>query len=812
MFKNYFKVALRNLLKQKGLSFINVFGLSAGLACFILFMLYAVNEFSFDRFHKNAANIYRVYLWREAKGGDAASGSSYMPMPLGPAMKQDLPGVETAVRFRESFEESFIKTGNKVLRERMAFADPQFFSVFSFPLVKGDPASALNDLHNVVLTEASAKKLFGNVDPVGKTIDIKVNDDFEPFVVTGIAKEAPSNSTITFNMVGNFNYLAATDKRAVNNWNRSGYQTFVQLKAGSTLPADNEKLVSFRQKYYPDEDKKIREDGWKGKGPWAHYGLQPLQSLHTNTSIGAGGVPAIDVKTVWILLGIATGVLLIACINFTTLAIGRSAGRAKEVGVRKVIGGNKKTIVLQFLTEALLLTLLSAALGFVLVKILLPFFNQLSGRQLVFSFQQFPEMPWMITGLVLLVGLLAGSYPALVMSGFKPVEVLKTKVKLGGANFFTKALVTVQFTVSAGLVICTCIIMQQLHYMQDKNPGFNKENIVVVDAGGINDTKKLFGLYRQKVNAYPEVKGVTSAELSLGEGEGWSQSSFKYNNQADKYMYEYFIDNNYLQVMGMKLLAGRNFNPGIASDSVTSVIINEAMMKEFGWTFKNAVGQLLKGYNDDASKTPVVIGVVKDFNFLSFSSAIEPQMFQQFSSYQPFKFLVRIAPGDPTNTLAKLQSSWKDVARDYPFKYSFLDDNLNRFYAGEKRWSNIIGWAGGISIFLACLGLLGLAALAVINRTKEMGIRKVLGATLTSIISLLSKDFLKLVIIAFVIATPVAWYFMHNWLQDYPYRINIEWWVFAITGFATVVIALVTVSFQAIKAALANPVESLRSE
>ncbi len=336
---------------------------------------------------------------------------------------------------------------------------------------------------------------------------------------------------------------------------------------------------------------------------------------------------------------------------------------------------------------------------------------------------------------------------------------------------------------------------------------------MVVDADGISDTKNLYALFKQKLSAHPEIIGTTSAELGLGAEQGWNQSMFKYNGK-DKLVYEYFIDHDYMNVLGLKLLTGRNFDPTIASDTVTSVIINEAMMNDFGWTLQNAVGQRLKGYLEDENdaRTPVVIGVVKDFNYLAFNSKVEPQMFQQFSSYQPYKFFVRIQPGDPSKALASLQTTWKKIAPDYPLKYNFLDENLDRFYKSEARWSNIVGWAGGISIFLACLGLIGLAALAVANRTKEIGIRKVLGASLSAIISLLSKDFLKLVLIALIIATPLAWYFMHKWLQDYAYRININWWIFAITGAATIIIALLVVSFQAIKAAIANPVKSLRTE
>jgi putative ABC transport system permease protein len=810
MLKNYLKLAWRNLAKQKGLSLINIFGLAVGMACFSLFMLYSINEFNFDRFHKNAANIYRVYLWIDAKAGDQAHGESYQPMPLGPAMKRDLPEVENYVRFQEGGNPIFIRVDHQILREKMAFADPQVFTVFSFKLKRGNPETVIQDIQSLVLTEETAGKLFGSGDPIGKTIELKMGNDFVPFRISGIAENLPANSSIGFQMLGNFNYLAHTPSgaRRVNNWHAYSYQTFVQLKPGSGLPASRERMANLRRQYYPEEEANSRKDGWTGKGPRIWYGLQPLLAMHTDTKIPDGMTAPVDPKTIWILLAIAAGVLVIASINFTSLAIGRSASRSKEVGIRKVIGGSKTALRVQFLSEAFLLTLISAILALLLVFVLLPYFNRLSGRSLVFSLNQYPELGWLTLGLIGLTGILAGAYPAFVISSFKPVEVLKNKVRLGGSNFFTKSLVVLQFTVSAGLIISTVLILQQLHYMQSRNPGFNKDNLVVVDAEG-TDTKRIYPLFRQELLGHPGILGSASADMSLGEGRGWSLSSFQYNGK-DKEVYEYFVDPDYLKLMGMQLLAGRNFDPGIRSDTINSVIVNEAMVHEMGWTMATALGQPLKGY--DEKLTPVVIGVVKNFNFLSYAELVQPQMFQQFSTYVPYMFFVRIGPGDPTGSLKFLQSSWDKVAKGYPFKYSFLNEDLDRFYNSESRWSNIIGWAGGISIFLACLGLLGLAALTVVNRTKEIGIRKVMGASLSGILGLLSKDFLKWVGIAFLLATPLAWYLMDHWLRNYPYRIHMEWWVFALTGLSMMGITLITVSFHSIKSGLTNPIKNLREE
>ena len=810
MIKHYLKIAFRNLVKQKGLAFINIAGLSIGLACFSLFLLYTINEFSFDRFHKNAKNIYRVYRWTEAMQGEPAAGDVYLPMPLAPAMKQDLPDVQNYVRLQEAWGESYVKFENKTDRIKLSFADTQIFSMFSFKIKSGSSKSALKNLHNVVLTERMAGKFFGAENPLGKTLLIKKEESFEPFIVSAIVENPPSNSSIQFEALGNYDYLATTDngKGSVNNWRRSAYITFVQLKTGSKL-ASNGALIPFRKKYYPDEEAEARKAGyWTGKGVPVKYGLQPLLSIHTDTKVWGGDVPAVKPKTIWILLAIAFGVLLIACINFTTLAIGRSASRAREIGVRKVVGSGRNELILQFLAEALLLTIFAVLLGLLLGNFLLPYFNQLSGKELVFSFGQFPELIWLLIGLTLIVGFLSGSYPALVLSGFKPLEVLKQKIKVGGSNFFTKSLVTVQFILSIGLVASTMIILQQLKFMTSKNPGFNKENIVVVSVRDI-DGKKNYPLFRQALAGDPSISGIAASELGLGEGTGWSRSGFDYKGKL-KQVFEYFIDPNYIPLMQMQLQKGRNFDPRIASDTVTSVIVNEAMVRDFGWSIDSAVGQQLIGYSE--RKTPVVIGVVKDFHFRPFGEKVEPQMFHQFSDYTPRQYFVRIKPGDPSTALASLNKAWSSLVTDIPFNYSFLDESLNNFYKSEVRWSRIIGWAGGISIFLACLGLFGLAALAAVNRTKEIGIRKVLGATITNIIQLLSKDFLKLVLIAVIIASPLAWYAMNKWLQDFAYRINIGWAVFLIAGISAVIIAFITISLQAIMAAVSNPVKSLRTE
>jgi putative ABC transport system permease protein len=460
-----------------------------------------------------------------------------------------------------------------------------------------------------------------------------------------------------------------------------------------------------------------------------------------------------------------------------------------------------------------LLAFFSTLIGLALVYLFLPYFNQLAGRELRFSFVQFPQLTGLIAGLVLIVGLLSGCYPALVLSGFNTVDVLKAKIKLGGANFFTKALVTFQFVISATLIVSAIIIMQQLRYMESRNLGFDKENVLVVETFGVPDAKLLFPLFTQEISGHPGISALASADNGLGEHEGTSFTDFSYQGKAINTK-QFHIDPEYIPTLGMQLLAGRNFERAIASDTVNAVIINESMMNQLGWKPENSTGRQLEGYGDKGFKNPTVIGVVRNFNYEALTDRIQPALFHQFARGGETlnSFYVRLQPGNPSKAIAVIHSAWKKIAPDYPLQYNFLDEDINRFYKAETRLGSIISWAGGIAIFLGCLGLLGLSALVVANRTKEIGIRKVLGASVSTIISLISKDFLRLVLVAFLISTPVTWWLMNNWLQNYVYRINIEWWVFGISCLAIICVALLTVCFQAIKAAISNPVKSLRSE
>jgi putative ABC transport system permease protein len=809
MLRHYFRIASRNLGRHKVLTVINILGLSLGLACFSLILVFAVNEFSYDNWHVKAARIYQVdESWVRNDG--QIFGSSGGNMAVGPAFKQDFPDVEDAVRISAS-DEKLMKGNGGTMRLDMSFADPGFFTMFSFPLLYGVPEQVFLDPHNIVVTRSKAIQLFGTADAVGKTVQVKFDTIYRPFKVSGVAADLPKNSSVTFDILGSFDYLLISDSdrfQTVNNWHRTyGDMTWLLLKPGSHLMSDSNRLLQFRWKHMPDELDMYHKE----KKVLARYTLQPLLKVHTDPNVSGTGVEPTDPANIWILLGIAAGILLIASINFTTLAIARSASRAVEVGVRKVLGGHRSQLVRQFLAESVLLSVISTVLGCLLALALLPWFNELSGKQLDFSFVEHPQLVWMLAGLTLLVGLLAGCYPALVLSGFRPVDVLKSRIRLGGSNYFTRSLVTLQFVLSIGLIIGTVIILRQVNFMRNKDLGLIKENTVVVLPRDV-DAAKGYALLRQKLASDPRVAGVTASQFGLGEGRGMMNDRYEFNGVVSSVIV-YPVATNFLSVMGLHLLAGRGFDPAITSDTVSNVVVNEALVSDYlGVTAAEAVGKQFKGFDGSTPQYKTIIGVVRDFNFERLNRKVRPQLFYVPAQLNPGDYFIHLRGGDPTATLATIGAFWKGFAPDVPLRTSFLDEDLDRFYKSEMRWGNIIAAAGGISIFLACMGLFGLAALAAINRIKEIGIRRVLGASGFEIVGLLTGDFLQLVVVASLIASPLAWYIMNKWLQHFAYRIDIGGWIFALVALAALAIAWVTIGVQAWRATRINPMENLRTE
>jgi putative ABC transport system permease protein len=814
MLKHYFRIAVRSLATQKLLSIINVLGLSIGLACFCLILIFSVSEFSYDRWHKKATRIYRTDFQATFPDG-RQQGFAGTPMPMGPALKRDFGDVEEFARV-SSPSDMLMKGKNGVVQLPMTFAEESFFSIFSFPLLSGEPAEALRGPYSVVLTRSKAIQLFGTTDAVGKTVQIRSDTVYRPFVVTAVTEDIPVNSSLSFDVMGSFNYLIKADSDrqwALNNWYATlGDETYVLLRPESRLASDSQRLERFYLRYFPPAKQKSKGSVKTKGGPIAAtLGLQPLTEMHTSTGVLAGSPASTttDPKNIWILLAIAAGILLIASINFTTLAIARSASRAREIGVRKVVGSLRRQLIAQFLTESLLQSVISTVLGLLIAYALLPWFSQLSGRPLELSFTRFPELAWLLLATSGVVGLLAGFYPAMVLSGFNPVDVLRSRIKLGGSNYLTRGLVTLQFVLSIGLITATAIILQQVRYMRSRDLGMIKENTVVIKTN-FADAGKIYPLLRTELAVNKSVMGMAGSQIGLGEGQGQMGESYDFKGTV-KTIIEYPVDADFIPIMGMRLLAGRNFDPAITSDSVGNVIVNETFARnELGLEPQQAIGNQFKSARVNDYKT--IIGVVRDFNFERLNKKVRSQMFFMPVHFAPSNIFVHLRAGDPTPAIAAMRSAWNRLAPDVPFQYSFLDEDLDRFYQSENRWGNIIACAGGISVFLAALGLMGLAALAAANRIKEIGIRRVLGASPIGIVTLLTGGFLRLVLLAAVIAAPLAWYFMHQWLQDYAYRIDIHWWTFVLTSVAALAIAYLTIGVQALRAARANPVENLRAE
>jgi putative ABC transport system permease protein len=806
MLAHYLRIALRSLSRQKGYAAINVAGLAVGLAFCALIGLYVRDELTYDRLHERADRVFRVYRTSFNRGGVREQSDPWLPIPLGPALQADLPGVEAYARLSEGTH--FVRTGREPVEQELVYADPAVFQLFTFPLLRGDARTALADPQSVVLTEAAAARYFGDADPMGRPLAIRLADRFEDFVVTGVARDVPSSSSVKFEvMVPFMTYVAATEwaRDAVDEWTTSGILTYVLLREGVSAERLAAALPAFRARYYPDETARPR-DGAPRRGRPAQFRLQPLADTHLNTAVGGGLEEPSDPTYSYILGGIALAVLFIACVNFTTLAVGRSASRAREVGVRKAVGAQRRQLVAQFWGEALLMSLLALLLGMGLAELFLPVFNELAGKTLAFDLAGDAGTLAGLAGLVLLTGLVAGSYPAVVLSGIRPVETLKGRFRLGGANVLTRGLVAVQFALSVFLVASTLVMLDQVAYVRTQHLGFDEEQVVVVPTDGLGGARGI-ARFRDAVAARPDVAGLTGMSNAFTRGR--SSLGFDYQGEQ-KTVVLYRVEADFLDVLGIDLVAGRPFDPRLPSDSTHAVLVNEALAADFGWA--DPEGQVVTGMNEDPAADPTVVGVVEDFHFASLHEPVAPMMLVLSSDMPVRHLLVRIAPGDVPATLAALGAAWGGAAPGVPFQYSFLDEDLDRQYQNEERWSRIVGYASFFAVLVACLGLFGLAALTVTARTKEVGIRKVLGATATGVAVLLSKDFARLVLVGVVLAVPAAYLAMERWLEGFAYRVELGPGVFVAAGLLALLIALATVASQALRAATADPVTALRYE
>jgi len=801
MLKNYFKTAWRNIYKNKLFSAINILGLSIGIATCFIIMLYVQDELSYDRFNEKADRTYRVAFKANINGGKILEGN-VMP-PVAAVLKKDYPEVEEATRLNLNGDTK-ITYNNKTFKEsKLAIVDSNFFSVFTLPFIKGSSKTALMEPHNIVLTKNIAHKYFDTEEPIGKLLKI----DNEVFKVTGVIDNIPANSHFHFDF---FVPLSDLPYARDASWLSSGMFTYIVLKKEYDYKKLEAKFPGMVEKYMGPQIQKqmgVSFSQFKTKGNELGFILQPLTSIHlyseTNFELEPGG----NGSYVYIFGVIAIFMLTVACINFINLSTAGASKRAKEVGVRKVAGSGKLQLISQFLSESILITLFALIIAFVLIDIALPAFNNISGKHLSFSIK--PVLAFIALGL--LVGIIAGIYPAFYLSSFKPIAVLKGKLTSNNKSFgLRSSLVVFQFFISVALIISTIVVYQQMMFIQNKKLGYDKEQIITLPnsyALGKNEQ-----VYKEEVLKDPRIVNATASSYKPA-GPSNNNNALAYpeghDNQLMKTV-EYHVDENYIPTFSMQMAAGRNFSKDFATDSL-GMIINESAAKAFGWGTLNAVGKIIVRQNSDkGTNIPFhVIGVVKDFNFKSLHEVISPLLM----TLQPEGGLIfKIKTVDVASLLATMKKQWDNYNTDEPFTYTFMDDLFNKTYSAEQKTGTILNIFSVLIIFVACLGLFGLVTYTAEQRTKEIGIRKVLGASVMQVTQMLSKEFIMLVLIASLIAFPAAWWAMNKWLQSFAYRINISWWVFAVAGLCALLIALLTISFQSIKAAIANPVKSLRTE
>jgi putative ABC transport system permease protein len=807
MLKNYLKTAMRNLLKRKGYSLINIVGLAIGMASCLIILMFVNDELSYDAFNENAGRIYRVsasFLY-----GGRSFDIAVAPPPMAQVLIDEFPEVENAVRFRQRGRYIFRYGDNTFKETRVSYVDPSFFDIFSIPLLKGNPDTALLDPNTLILSRNTAQKYFGDEDPVGKTLRLNDRTDY---LVTGVFEEIPGNSHFHFDVFISMTSLAESKSQT---WMSQNFQTYILLREGADPASLEAKFPDLLVKYMGPQieafmgksmEKLAEENELDGE-----FFLQPLRDIHLHSDLIAEMEATSDINYVYIFTAIALFILIIAAINYMNLSTARSAGRAREVGIRKVLGSFRSQLIRQFLTESMMLCLVSLAIALGLVQLALPFFNGLSGKALSIWDLINPTMVVVLVLVTIVVGILAGSYSAFFISAFQPVNVLKGHLKSGvKTGWLRSGLVVFQFTASIILIIGTFVVFDQLHYIQNKKLGYDKDQVIILNntylLGDQTETfKNRMLTYPQIVNAsisdYLPVPSNNNNSSVLPEGERDSKKATSMQN--------WIVDYDYIKTLGMTIVAGRDFSREYSTDT-KATIINQAAAKQFDWAqpVGKRIGRFLSTEGD--IELYEVIGVVEDFHFETLKETIGPLVMFLGESNGNISF--RVETEDISGTIGILQKEWKRFLPYQPFEYSFLDERFADMYQTEQRIGRIFGVFAGFAIFIGCLGLFGLAAFTAEQRTKEIGIRKVLGATSPNIIQLMTKEFVILIAVANVIAWPVAFWVMKGWLKDFSYRVSLSVWVFAGAGLLTLLIALLTVSYQSIKAALADPATSLRYE
>ncbi|MES2328935.1 MAG: ABC transporter permease [Bacteroidota bacterium] len=804
MFRNYIKIALRNLWRRKTFSAINIAGLAIGIAVCFIILLFIQDELSYDRFNEKADRIVRISFNASINGGKI--NEPHVMPPVAQTLKKDYPEVEEATRLR-TYGTPKVIYGTKIFKgASLAYVDSNFFQVFTITLLIGDKPTALLKPNSIVLTEETAKKYFGNTEPIGKILSL--TNDGVLYTVTGIMEKIPTSAHFHFDMLGSMNSLQDAREQS---WLKSDYFTYLLLTKGYDYKKLEGKLPAVVKTYMGPQIAQsmgLSLDQFHSKGNELGFALQPLTDIHLHSNGHYEIEPAGNAQYIYIFGAIAIFMLLIACINFINLSTAGASKRSKEVGVRKVMGSLRTDLIKQFLLESVLVTLLALIVTLILVQIALPEFNQLAGKNLALGFNSKTILP--ILTLTLLVGLLAGVYPAFFLSSFNPVRVLKSRfVPAGKTISLRSGLVVFQFFISVGLMIGTTVVYQQLKYIQNKQLGYDKEQLLVLNnswALGKNEQ-----VFKNELLKDSRVLNIAISSYRPA-GQTNSNNTLIYpdgkDNELTKIL-KYHIDEAYIPTMGMQLVQGRNFSKALSTDS-SGIIINEAAARSFGWG-NSAVGHTITqaDYNAGQKRDFTVIGVVKDFHFRSLHESIAPVI---MALHPQWGLIVKMKGSDANGLIATMKKQWAGFNTTEPFDYAFMDDLYNKTYIAEQKTGRILNIFALLTILVACLGLFGLATFTAEQRTREIGIRKVLGASASQITNMLSKEFIKLVLIACGIAFPVSYWTMHKWLQDFAYRVDISWWIFPVVSLAAIAIALLTISFQAIKAAIANPVNSLRNE
>lgn len=794
MFRNYFKIAVRNLTRNKVFSLINIAGLSLGLTCCMLIVLYTKDEVSFDRFQQNKDQLYRIKVTMADDRETRTIGSTNAIH--GPSFKAEIPEIREIVRAQSS---SFVtRKGQEMLRENVLFVDDPFFSVFSMPLLHGNPETVFPDIHSIVLSEDLAEKYFNTSDAIGRQLELKLGDAFETFTVSGVAKRCPQNSSIQFDAVLPFKYQEA---RGWTNTEWLGFymNTFVLLHDKADYQAVVPKMNRVFKTKSADEIGRIKD--FKQS---ITFSLQPFLDMHLHSEqddmrngLGKASSPVYS----YILSGIAIFILLIACINFVNLTVARSLNRSKEIGVRKVVGGLRRQLIYQFLGESYLFAFLAFAMAILFTQLALPTFNELANKQLALSYLLDSGLVSGYIALFLTSGLVAGVYPALVLSGFSPVQTLYNRTRFTRKNYLTKGLVVFQFSLSVCLVIGTIVVYSQFRYLTSKDLGYNDQNLLSFSIGRGGQEQNTLEIIQQELR---NTTGIASVAAFNGNYNG---TGAKIGERSVNFGY-IGVDDAFLSTLQIPVIRGRNFSKAFATDPEDAVVVNEAFVREAGWA--DPIGQEINF--EWKNKKMKVIGVIRDYHYASLKDTIQPLLLTQDPNYRLGTLFAKLDSRDIPATLRAVEQVFRKHVKFLPFEYQFEDVANRKRYEAEAKWKQMITLASVLSIFVSCIGLFGLATFNAEMRVKEVGIRKVLGASVAGIAALLSMDFVKLVALAILIALPVSYYGANLWLQDFPYRISMSWAYFAWAALLAIAIAVLTVSYQSVRAAMMNPVKSLRTE